>query len=66
MVWIHRTLLLAGPALLERWIGRSGVPVVYEFSEDPIAIGIATDLAHLLFNATWHYADESGTERQAS
>jgi putative ABC transport system substrate-binding protein len=28
------------------------VPAVYEFSEDPIAIGIATDLAHPLFNAT--------------
>jgi putative ABC transport system substrate-binding protein len=28
------------------------VPVVYEFSADPIAIGIATDLAHPLFNAT--------------
>ncbi|HLZ07085.1 MAG TPA: ABC transporter substrate-binding protein, partial [Chloroflexota bacterium] len=27
-------------------------PVVYEFSADPIAIGIATDLAHPLFNAT--------------
>lgn len=26
--------------------------VVYEFSADPIAIGIATDLAHPLFNAT--------------
>lgn len=28
------------------------VPVVYEFSADPIEIGIATDLAHPLFNAT--------------
>jgi putative ABC transport system substrate-binding protein len=28
------------------------VPVVYEFSADPIAIGIATDLAHPLFHAT--------------
>jgi putative ABC transport system substrate-binding protein len=28
------------------------VPVVYEFSEDPIAVGIATDLAHPRFNAT--------------
>ena len=28
------------------------VPVVYEFSADPIAIGIAKDLAHPLFNAT--------------
>jgi putative tryptophan/tyrosine transport system substrate-binding protein len=28
------------------------VPVVYEFSEDPIEIGIAKDLAHPLFNAT--------------
>lgn len=28
------------------------VPAVYEFSADPIAIGIATDLAHPLFNAT--------------
>lgn len=28
------------------------VPVVYEFSADPMAIGIATDLAHPLFNAT--------------
>jgi len=27
-------------------------PVVYEFSADPIAAGIATDLAHPLFNAT--------------
>lgn len=28
------------------------VPVVYEFSADPIEIGLATDLAHPLFNAT--------------
>src|SRR5215831_9592695 len=28
------------------------LPVVYEFSADPIAAGIATDLAHPLFNAT--------------
>src|SRR5262249_40064181 len=27
-------------------------PVVYEFSADPVAAGIATDLAHPLFNAT--------------
>jgi len=27
-------------------------PVVYEFSADPIATGLATDLAHPLFNAT--------------
>jgi putative ABC transport system substrate-binding protein len=28
------------------------VPAVYEFSEDPIAVGLAKDLAHPLFNAT--------------
>lgn len=28
------------------------VPVVYEFSADPVSVGIATDLAHPLFNAT--------------
>lgn len=28
------------------------VPVVYEFSADPVASGIATDLAHPLYNAT--------------
>jgi putative ABC transport system substrate-binding protein len=28
------------------------VPTVYEFSADPIVIGLATDLAHPLFNAT--------------
>ena len=28
------------------------VPVVYEFSADPVATGIATDLAHPLLNAT--------------
>ncbi|HZT88450.1 MAG TPA: ABC transporter substrate-binding protein [Stellaceae bacterium] len=28
------------------------VPVVYEFSADPVATGIAADLAHPLFNAT--------------
>ena len=28
------------------------VPAVYEFSVDPIEVGIATDLAHPLFNAT--------------
>jgi putative ABC transport system substrate-binding protein len=32
--------------------GYRTVPVVYEFSADPIASGIATDLAHPLFNAT--------------
>jgi putative tryptophan/tyrosine transport system substrate-binding protein len=28
------------------------IPVVYEFSADPVALGIATDLAHPLLNAT--------------
>jgi len=32
--------------------GNRTVPVVYEFSADPVATGIATDLAHPLFNAT--------------
>ncbi len=32
--------------------GERTVPVVYEFSADPVATGIAADLAHPLFNAT--------------
>jgi len=32
--------------------GAHTVPIVYEFSADPVATGIATDLAHPLFNAT--------------
>lgn len=32
--------------------GPHRVPVVYEFSADPATIGIASDLAHPLFNAT--------------
>jgi ABC-type uncharacterized transport system substrate-binding protein len=28
------------------------IPVVYEFSADPISLGIAADLAHPLYNAT--------------
>lgn len=32
--------------------GQRAVPVVYEFSADPVATGIAKDLAHPLFNAT--------------
>ena len=32
--------------------GYRTVPAVYEFSADPVATGIATDLAHPLFNAT--------------
>ena len=32
--------------------GYRTVPVVYEFSADPVATGIAADLAHPLFNAT--------------
>jgi putative ABC transport system substrate-binding protein len=32
--------------------GNHTVPVVYEFSADPVATGIATDLAHPLYNAT--------------
>lgn len=32
--------------------GERTVPVVYEFSADPVATGIATDLVHPLFNAT--------------
>ena len=32
--------------------GYRTVPVIYEFSADPVATGIATDLAHPLFNAT--------------
>ncbi|HSC62080.1 MAG TPA: ABC transporter substrate-binding protein [Caldimonas sp.] len=32
--------------------GKRSVPAVYQFSADPVAAGIATDLAHPLFNAT--------------
>jgi putative ABC transport system substrate-binding protein len=32
--------------------GERRVPVIYEFSADPVATGIAKDLAHPLFNAT--------------
>ena len=32
--------------------GKRRTPVVYEFSADPVATGIAEDLAHPLFNAT--------------
>jgi ABC-type uncharacterized transport system substrate-binding protein len=32
--------------------GRRTIPVVYEFSADPITLGIAKDLAHPLDNAT--------------
>jgi putative ABC transport system substrate-binding protein len=32
--------------------GNRTIPVVYEFSADPVALGIAADLAHPLFNAT--------------
>lgn len=32
--------------------GRRTTPAVYEFSADPVTLGIATDLAHPLFNAT--------------
>ena len=32
--------------------GHRTVPAVYEFSADPVSLGIATDLAHPLFNAT--------------
>jgi putative ABC transport system substrate-binding protein len=32
--------------------GNRTIPAVYEFSADPVALGIATDLAHPLFNAT--------------
>ena len=32
--------------------GKRTVPVVYEFSADPVATGIAADLAHPLLNAT--------------
>jgi putative tryptophan/tyrosine transport system substrate-binding protein len=32
--------------------GYRTIPAVYEFSADPVALGIAADLAHPLFNAT--------------
>jgi putative ABC transport system substrate-binding protein len=32
--------------------GRRTIPAVYEFSADPVSLGIATDLAHPLGNAT--------------
>jgi putative ABC transport system substrate-binding protein len=31
---------------------RRSVPVIYEFSADPVTLGIAADLSHPLFNAT--------------
>jgi putative ABC transport system substrate-binding protein len=33
-------------------MGRRTIPAVYEFSADPVTLGIASDLAHPLFNAT--------------
>ena len=39
----------ATPVVVKRY---RTVPVVYEFSADPVATGIAADLAHPLFNAT--------------
>jgi hypothetical protein len=41
------------------------VPPVYEFSADPIEVGIARDRASAI-QCDRCYADESGTERQAS
>jgi len=35
VVFIHREAALLGPALLEEWIARQGVPIVYDF-DDPI------------------------------
>src|SRR5262249_25453273 len=32
--------------------GRRTIPAVYEFSADPVTLGLAADLAHPLFNAT--------------
>jgi len=32
--------------------GNRTIPAIYEFSADPVALGIAADLAHPLFNAT--------------
>jgi putative tryptophan/tyrosine transport system substrate-binding protein len=32
--------------------GHRTIPAVYEFSADPVSLGIATDLAHPLFNST--------------
>ena len=32
-VWIHRAACLAGPALLERVIGLSGKPLIYDFDD---------------------------------
>src|SRR5262245_17346648 len=29
IIWLHRTAWLAGPPLLERWLARSGVPLVF-------------------------------------
>jgi ABC-type uncharacterized transport system substrate-binding protein len=43
--------------------GYRTVPVVYEFSADPVATGIATDLAHPLFKATGITLLSSRTER---
>ncbi len=40
---VATTLVVKAPRL---------VPVIYEFSADPVSAGIATDLAHPLFNAT--------------
>lgn len=35
VVFIHREAALLGPAILERWIARQGIPIVYDF-DDPI------------------------------
>ena len=44
--------------------GERRVPVVYEFSADPVATGIARDLAHPLLNATGITLMKSGTQRK--
>jgi glycosyltransferase involved in cell wall biosynthesis len=33
VVWLHRTMLLAGPPLVERLLFRVGTPVIYEFDD---------------------------------
>lgn len=40
-IWLHRAAFPVGPAFLERWLARSGVPIIYEF-DDAIYIADTT------------------------
>jgi glycosyltransferase involved in cell wall biosynthesis len=53
LIWIYREAFPIGPALIERWLGRSGMPpIVYDF-DDAVFLPNVSDANRLIGSLKW-------------